>query len=166
MADRDSLTQERLRYLLHYDPITGVFTRLVKTSSRFDVGDIAGSPHNQGYVSFRVDSTLYLAHRLAWFYVHGTWPRLVDHRDTIRHHNWIDNLRDATYAINAQNKRVGLSTSTSRFLGVSWCAARGQWQSKIKVDRRTIFLGRFDVEEDAAAAYVAAKRIWHPGCTL
>lgn len=38
-----SLTAKKLRELLHYDPQTGLFTRLVQTSNRVKVGDTAGT---------------------------------------------------------------------------------------------------------------------------
>lgn len=46
-----------------------------------------------------------MAHRLAWLYVHGEWPqREIDHKDNVRHHNWIGNLRDVSHSVNMQNQ--------------------------------------------------------------
>ena len=62
------ITQERLKQLLCYDPETGLFTWLQKSSlhSVKKPGDIAGCKHICGYWHIRIDNKLYLAHRLAW----------------------------------------------------------------------------------------------------
>ena len=68
------VTAKRLKELLHYDPETGLFTRLITTSSRARAGMVAGSLHGEGYLSIRIDGRLYLVHRLAVFYMTGRWP--------------------------------------------------------------------------------------------
>lgn len=68
------LTAERLRSLLRYDPDTGTFVWAARTSNRIKIGDVAGRPHNRGYVAIGVDGRVYLAHRLAWLWVTGNWP--------------------------------------------------------------------------------------------
>ena len=100
------LTIERLREVLNYDPITGIFTWKKSVSNRIKVGEVAGHPKCGGgrYHGIRIDSRLYLAHRLAWFYVHGKWPSdLVDHKDRNGLNNAIDNLREASQSHNLAN---------------------------------------------------------------
>jgi hypothetical protein len=74
------LTQARLRELLQYDPVTGVFRW---RAGRY-IGRVAGCSadgnHNR-YARIRVDGRMYYAHRLSWLYVHGTWPAVIDHAD-------------------------------------------------------------------------------------
>ena len=113
-----------------------------------------------------VDRKYFLAHRLAWFYVHKAWPvGMLDHRDTVGTHNWIENLREATPVLNAQNVRVARPNSRSGLLGVSW--NKGRWTANIRhPEGRQINLGRFDDPQVAHEAYVAAKRQLHEGCTL
>jgi len=72
-----------LKSNLHYDPDTGVFTWLKFRSRYAKVGAVAGcvENHHSGkkYLTINFAGKLYLAHRLAWFYVHGIEPNQIDH---------------------------------------------------------------------------------------
>ncbi len=70
------LTQERLKELLHYDPETGVFTRLVDAAGgKYKAGERAGSAQRMtGYRMIGVDGTAYPECHLVWLYVHGELP--------------------------------------------------------------------------------------------
>ena len=48
----------------------------------------------------------------------------------------------------------------NRFKGVRWGAKVGKWRAEIQVRGHKIPLGNFDVEEDAARAYDAARAKW------
>ena len=67
------LTLDRLKELLSYDPITGVFLWKIKRK-RVNVGDRAGCLKPNGNRYINVDNETYVAQRLAWFYVNGEWP--------------------------------------------------------------------------------------------
>lgn len=159
------LTHARLLEVLAYDPETGVFTWRVRRNQHAGPGTVAGRLHD-GYVYITVDRKDLAAHRLAWFYMHKAWPNgMLDHKDTARNHNRIDNLREATNRMNTQNVRVARANSRSGLLGVSW--NRGRWTSNIRSpDGRQINLGRFDDPQKAHEAYVTAKRELHAGNTL
>lgn len=97
------MTPERVRELLVYDYQTGMFTWRV-TRGEFIAGAVAGSLKREGYWRIGLDGKQYAAHRLAWAYVYGVWPKHgLDHRDRDKTNNRIDNLREATNAQNAQN---------------------------------------------------------------
>ena len=157
---------ERLRDLLCYDPLTGIFVWRVDRG-RVRAGDIAGSRNKNGYVYICLDGVQYLAHRLAWRFVYGIWPPAdLDHEDTCRDHNWIKNLRPATRSENNQNQRRPSRRNKSGFLGVSLEAYTGRYKATITINKHQVRLGRFDTAEQAHAAYLAAKAVFHPRSTL
>lgn len=154
------LTAQRLRELLRYDPETGVFTRRVKTSARTFVGKVAGAASSGGYLQIRVDSARYLAHRLAWLYMNGEWPKqCIDHINGIRTDNRITNLRDVSSGVNAQN--VHNSKGRSGLVGVS--VHRHGFVAFIGKNHSVTYLGIFKTAEEARAAYIVAKRQLHDG---
>jgi hypothetical protein len=73
-----------------------------------------------GYITIRVIYKSYLAHRLAWLYVHGEWPEnLIDHINNNRSDNRICNLRKATKTENNRNTLRG-SKNKSGVKSVFW----------------------------------------------
>jgi hypothetical protein len=167
MADRNSLTQQRLREVLHYDPLTGVFTWRVNRRARFGrVGEVAGTiSKSDKHIYISIDCCRYSAQRLAWFYMTGDWPIFeVDHEDTDPVNNRWRNLRDVPHQTNMQNIRRPRSNNSTGFLGVS--RKRHRFSPRIKVDGKNLYLGTFDTAEEAHAVFLAAKRIHHPGNTL
>jgi len=121
MSGRTELTAERLREVLRYEPETGVFVWRVRAARRIHVGAVAGniSP-SSGYRFIGVDCRLYGAHRLAWLYMTGEWPKhQVDHVNMDCADNRWANLRDATCSQNTANSCVRINNK-SGFKGVSW----------------------------------------------
>jgi hypothetical protein len=175
-----TLTRERLRALLHYDPETGVFTWLPRELAEFSdaraqrswntkyAGKSAGGLNVVlGYVLIAVDGGRYFGHRLAWLYMTGEWPsRHVDHIDGQGWNNRWSNLRDVSAAVNLQNQRRARSNSESGLLGVHLDKRCGRYRAQIRVSGKVHALGYHDTAEEAHAAYVEAKRRLHEGCTL
>lgn len=90
------LTQKRLKELLDYDPATGVF--IWKNARQGTVkGSRAGKINPQGYRYIRIDQEDHTAQRLAWFWVNGTWPRLIRFQDKNRDNCAIENLKEGFY---------------------------------------------------------------------
>lgn len=151
------ITQKELKKLLHYDPSTGLFTWIKKTSNRIKVGDIAGSLSDTGYIDIRLNGKLIKAHRLAWLYINGAWPvRVIDHINHKRTDNRICNLRDVPISVNASNVS-DKSSSASGYTGVTWCKSSKKWRAKIQVNGRHYHIGRFEKLIDAVLAYSSAK---------
>lgn len=160
------LSAERLRELFHYNPEVGVFIWRVDGGrwGRIKAGTIAGCTDGSGYRVIGVDGRLYRAHRLAWLYVHGQWPVYdIDHRNGDKSDNRLDNLRDATKFLNMQNlRRAKVSNKSSGLLGVSKNGKN--WMAHIVAHGKAKYLGTHPTPKLAQEAYLAAKRIHHPGC--
>lgn len=151
-------TQEQVRQRLHYDPETGLFTRVAAgaASQVRRIGKPAGTLNKAtGYIQFHACGGLRYAHRLAWIYVHGAIPEgaRIDHANRQRHDNRLCNLRLATHADNLRNCKLR-TDNTSGVKGVYFDAARGLWAAEI-ANRK---LGRFPSREEAAAARREAAR--------
>jgi hypothetical protein len=155
------LTIKRLKELLHYDPVTGVFTRLVpRPGPNGHVGAEAGCDNGQGYIRIYVDSVPYKARRLAWFYMTGEWVDEVDHRNTVRSDNRWGNLREATRGQNRTNCSA-YKNNTSGLKGVSFYRPNGKWKAQIQASGRKTFLGYHDTPEEAHSAYIAMANKLH-----
>jgi hypothetical protein len=156
------MTQSKLDHLylkeiLHYDPETGIFKWLVHKGSRALVGAIAGTIKPNGYLHINIDRKTYLNHRLAWLYVHSTWPQYeIDHIDGDKINNRLANLRDATRKQNAENQKL-LIINTSGYRGVSWSKREKKWRAELKNDGKKMHLGYYEKLEDAALAARKAR---------
>lgn len=163
------LTQQRLREVLSYDPETGAFVWLVQPNGRVQVGQAAGNLNPYGYVQIKIDRVLYRAHRLAWLYMNGEWPRQeqIDHINGVRNDNRWKNLREVSRSFNLQNRRTpNRRNASAKMLGVSQRCAGGGFQARIRYNGKEQRLGTFDTAELAHQAYLKAKRTLHPGCTI
>jgi hypothetical protein len=162
------LTQTRLKELLDYSPDTGLFTWKFAHSKRVHAGDVAGSPSVKGYVVIGVDGRVYRAHRLAWLYVYGEFPKhYIDHINGIVTDNSIENLRDVSATTNNENQKEAPSHNRScGILGVSREKNHRRWRAVITTKGKQIHIGYFDTVEEAHKAYVDAKRKLHVGCTI
>ena len=154
MGLHTEFTAEELRKHLSYDPETGEFRRLI-AHNRWAVGSVAG--HLQfGYRLIRFMGRRYPAHRLAWLYMTGEWPKdQVDHRDLSRDNNRWANLREATQSQNQMNRP---RMKPHRLKGTSFNGREKKFTAEIYKDRTRHFLGYFGTEAEAHQAYVSASR--------
>lgn len=75
---------------------------------------------------------------------------VINHIDFNKNNNNVSNLEIVTNRVNSNRKHL---KSTSKYTGVSWDKNKNKWQSQIKKDGKTIFLGRYNNELDASIAY-------------
>ena len=141
------LNQKTLKKHLDYDPETGIFKWKTANSHRIKVGDVARTPRSDGYIQIKLFNKPYLAHRLAWLYVNGEFPKdHMDHINGVKMDNRIVNLRAVTQAENNRNKPMR-KDNTSGVMGVVWCKRDQKWQVMIQ----KTFYGRFKFKSDAIA---------------
>jgi len=116
------------------------------------------TPEGKFYAMRRESRRLVLMHRL----INETPAHLVtDHRDGNGLNNQRGNLRNATELENMMNRR-GKRGGTSSHKGVWFDAAQAgkkKWRSAIRINGRLKYLGRFETEEQAGAAYAEAAVI-------
>jgi hypothetical protein len=161
MAHSPEITAARLRELLSYDPETGELRWRQPVGRRVKAGDLAGCCNADGYVVIGIFGRIYRAHRLAWLWMRGCWPGVVDHRDGDRSNNRFKNLRDASLNLNAQNQHQAHRNSKTGVLGVD--LHKGRYRAQIRSNGRKRFLGAFDSLEQAGGVYSAAKADLHEG---
>lgn len=155
------LTQDRLKDVLTYDAATGVFRWLKRTGSSA-AGNEAGCAARNGYLSVRVDGVLYAAHRLAWFYVNGTWPSgHIDHINRNKLDNRISNLRVCNDLENGQNTNIS-KANKSGVTGVWFNPKVEKWHAQIMVNRKNLYLGRYQEKESAIKARKMAEEKYFP----
>lgn len=147
---------------------TGVIRYLLPFNG-IETGQVAGIKDSRGYLRVHVPQLqiTYAAHRLIWLFAYGSWPyALIDHRNGVTWDNCIENLRDVSTTVNAQNMRKAMSNNKTGYLGVSYCKRNGKYDSRISIKGTIKFLGYFLTPELAHEAYLAAKREHHEGCTI
>ena len=158
------LTQAQLKDLMRYCPDTGRFYWLKSGKGR-RLSLIAGFPDSVGYEIIRIHGKNLKAHRLAWLYVHGAWPRdQIDHINGIKNDNRIVNLRDVSRHVNQQNKRKASRSNKLGILGVQKTGSK--FRTSIDHGNKKLYLGVHLTAQAAQNTYIAAKRALHPGCTI
>lgn len=162
-----TIARELIR-VLAYNADSGLLYWTVNTAHNVKAGEEAGHKRKDGYIIVRFKGRAYLAHRLAWLLATGKWSKkALDHMNGNRGDNRLINLRQVSLSENQQNQRRAHRNSRSGFLGVVLaCSKRNPWKAQIVVDGEQQYLGCFASAETAHQAYVAAKRKFHPGCTL
>ena len=153
-----AITAERLRELVHYDPATGIFTRLTDRGG-YKAGGVMGTLSHRGYKKICVDKVHYYCHRLAWLYIHNEMPMVVDHISGDTRDNRIANLRNVDQATNLRSIVRPNKVNTSGYRGVS--RKRNKWTAALSLNNKRIGLGVFETREAAHAAYVEGKRRYH-----
>lgn len=139
------LTQAALKELLEYDPETGKFFWREKGvgRKRAEAGNFS-----RGYVRIGIQGRLYYGHRLAFLYMTGSIPDVVDHKDGDESNCRWENLRASTHSENGKN-------TTHR--GYHKASRSNKFIAQMTTDYKTIHLGTFNTPGEARAAYVEAK---------
>jgi hypothetical protein len=156
---KDILTQDELKAQLHYNPETGVFTRLKANCTRVKVGDIAGNlSKSTGYIRFSINKKEYVAHRLAWLYMTGSFPiNEIDHINGIKHDNRFSNLRDVPHEVNQRNavshRGFGNKNNVHGYAGVCFEKKANRYRAECNMFGIRKVIGYYLTAKQAGAAY-------------
>jgi len=88
-----------------------------------------------------------------WANANGYQDRLELDRINVNGNYEPENCRWATRTQQMRNTRKRVNAKTSRFKGVSLHSQNKRWIAQIGINKRTIYVGSFDTEEQAALAY-------------
>jgi len=178
MLKRPYPTQEQLKSIVKYDPLTGVFTWKVRTYDMFShggnqgqrgsckvfntkfSGKKAGKFDKNGYLQIRTyqTGTMCLAHRLAWLYVYGEIPYVIDHVNGDKSDNRIVNLRNVNPSANNKNPQSLHPLNKSGVNGVNFHKTYKKWRARIVNNYQQISLGMHVELKDAVMARYNAEK--------
>lgn len=145
---------ESIENFISYNHETGMFSIIKKTGNRSVLGPLQGRTDSRGYQQVSYMGKAFLAHRLAWYFVHRKWPENeIDHINGVKIDNRIANLREATRSQNIKN-RGPHKNIISGLKGVYWLKGRNKYQAAIWIDGKRKALGVFDDKYEAYDAYV------------
>lgn len=159
-AKHNLIPVTELREYFSYDSVSGILTWIKRTGVAVP-GLRAGSLDADGYRYVNFKRRSLAEHRICWALYFGAWPAgLLDHKNTHKDENWIENLREATVTDNNRN-RPKQSNNTSGFKGVSLCKASGKFHAKITANKETFSLGYFATAVEASVVYINAAKELH-----
>ena len=99
------------------------------------------------------DHTRLAQHHYAWFMVYGNVDfDELDHKNRIKTDNRISNLRISNRTHQQFNRGAK---------GYYFYKRLSKWMSRIQINKKNIFLGYFNTENEARQAYLIAKEKYH-----
>ena len=138
------ITQQYLKSRLRYDLNLGSFTWINGPRKGF----LAGNINPRGYHVIELKGKTYRAHRLAWLYVHGEIPPMLDHINRDTSDNRIVNLRPCNSSQNQYN-----SKDRNRILPRGVIKHRKRYVARIVLQ-----VGTYNTPEEASAAYQKKRK--------
>lgn len=156
------ITKEELLEHLLYDKDLGKFF-WKKPQRNAKQWSEAGCFNDRGYKRIGLKNKHYYVHRLVWLCETGNFPSgIVDHKNRDKTDNRFLNLREVSFAENAQNIVNPHGKSNSGLRGVFYDERYKKYRAYIFVNGKRKNLGSFDDAESAKSAYLSAKKVLHP----
>lgn len=119
------------------------------------IGKTVGGDDGHGYLMCMLLRQKFKVHQIVWLLKTGEFPsKPIDHINRNRRDNRIENLRLAEDIENMQN----LIASTKPTAGTWKSPMSGRYCARLTHKGKKIYLGYFDTQEEANAAFVAEKK--------
>lgn len=162
----EKVSPEEWKNIVSYDPSSGeVIWRERFVETKYDKAfntRFAGKPvvrRSAGYILLGHLNTTYMAHRVAWAVMTGSYPIYgIDHINGIRDDNRWCNLRDVPQGENLKNQCINARNTSGR-IGVLYRERDHVWCAAIYADKRQVFLGSYATRDEAVAAREAAEKV-------
>lgn len=154
------ISRETIKKYLDYCEETGIF--MWSSPSKHQSGRkgrIAGSV-KEGYIKIQILGAPYLAHRLAWVYVFGYEPFVIDHINGDKSDNRICNLRNVEYIQNNQNHMKASKKIKGLPVGVKRLKS-GMYQARASKSGKCYALGSYKTSGEAHEKYKEFAARWH-----
>ena len=148
---------EVVEKLLKYDPETGLLWWLSKPNRNMrDWKTKPAGSMRGGCLYVRIFGQAYLCQRIAWLLHHGKDPGIsqIDHIDTSKTNNKINNLRLVTNQQNQFN-RGATKLSASGVKGVCWDKKSKKWRAFGRLNGKQNLIGLYQDLAEAKAARMA-----------
>ena len=134
-----SLLHSRLLELVIYHQDSGKFISRISRGPLKAGARIGCTDMSSGYRTIMIDKVRFMEHRLAWFYVTGSWPEeVIDHIDGVKDNNIFSSLRAASYRQNSSNK-----VNNSK-LGHNITEQHGNFMVTIRANGKVKSFGTYD----------------------
>lgn len=136
-------TQEELRLLFDYQEGNLISKADVPRGRR--KGDVAGTICGDGYRYVSIKGKKYLHHRLVWIWHNGEAPPILDHINSDKADNRIENLRPLSHRENILRSKI-------KELPPGVCVHKQTGRYQAQYGRK--YLGLHDTPEQAHQAYL------------
>jgi hypothetical protein len=106
-----------------------------------------------GFTKNSIDKTYYVHKLVAMAFLNhvpNKYTLVVDHINNIKTDNKLENLQIITQRENASKDK---KNKTSKYTGVSWDSTNNKWYSIIRINGKSVNLGRYKIEYDAYLVY-------------
>lgn len=148
-----NLSLKELKNRLFYNPKTGIFIWLPYFNAK-NSNKEAGIIHPNGYKYIHIRPYgQYRAHRLAWFYMTGKWPKnQIDHKNRIKSDNKFSNLREANNSQQQANTKISVKNKLG-IRGVCKTSNGKAWRATIWMNGKSKHLGTYKTIKEAEFIY-------------
>jgi hypothetical protein len=126
-----------------------------KSNNKFMKGATAS-----GYFRANINGKNHLVHRLIFLMHHGYLPLFIDHINGNKSDNRIENLREAAFFQNCQNRKIR-PDNTVGYKGVYWHKASQKWGVQVGFKGKRKYLGLYANVELADLVATMAREKYH-----
>jgi len=152
------LTQAKLKEIIDYNPVTGIFTNKITRNNKAKQGNRAGSLRLDGYMAVVINYKTYKLHHLAFLYMNGELPNNdVRHKNRNTLDNSFNNLKISSRSESMRTPTKKMNRESIGLKGVYYCPYGKCYRAYFRHNKNKIEVGRYSCPKEAHQAYLDAK---------